>query len=243
VLPELYHAHHCRHLDDLPFWLDQAAKSGDPILELGCGTGRVLMPLAQAGHHCIGLDHDLGMLQFLRHTFNLHTSCIPLIVAADMSRFRLAIQFSLVILPCNTISTLDEEMLRTCLGCVRQHLRSGGLFAASLPNPEVLLQVPARSQLQFEEEFQHPGTGHPVLVSSGWRRTKRLFKTIWTYDVLYPDGTVKRSIMKSVHHLRTERAYLEAFQSAGLNILDIFGDFDYSGYSNDSPNLIILASA
>ena len=58
MFPQLYHAHHNRSLEDLPFWLELAAQAGDPILELGCGTGRVLIPLAQAGYHTIGLDND-----------------------------------------------------------------------------------------------------------------------------------------------------------------------------------------
>ena len=53
MLPSVYHAHHNRHLEDLPFWLDLAAQTGDPLLELGCGTGRVLIPLAQAGYRTL----------------------------------------------------------------------------------------------------------------------------------------------------------------------------------------------
>ena len=48
--------------DDLPFWLAQAARYGDPILELGCGTGRVSIPLAQAGHQVTGIDMAEDML-------------------------------------------------------------------------------------------------------------------------------------------------------------------------------------
>ena len=63
MFPELIHAHHNRHLEDLPFWLDLAGETGDPLLELGCGTGRLLVPLGQAGHRVIGVDHDPAMLK------------------------------------------------------------------------------------------------------------------------------------------------------------------------------------
>ncbi len=66
VNPDLYHAHHNRHLDDLPFWQGLAARQGGLILELGCGTGRLLIPLAEAGYRLVGLDYDAGMLEALQ---------------------------------------------------------------------------------------------------------------------------------------------------------------------------------
>ena len=62
MLPLLYHAHHNRYKEDLPFWLELAARHGDPVLELGCGSGRVLLALAQDGYQVYGLDNDPGML-------------------------------------------------------------------------------------------------------------------------------------------------------------------------------------
>jgi ubiquinone/menaquinone biosynthesis C-methylase UbiE len=48
MFPQLYHIHHNAHTEDLPFWLKLAQQQGGPVLELGCGTGRVLIPLIQA---------------------------------------------------------------------------------------------------------------------------------------------------------------------------------------------------
>ena len=64
--PALYHAHHSRHLEDLPFWHWLAMNYPGPILELGCGTGRVLLSLVKSGQLLVGLDRDHAMLAFLQ---------------------------------------------------------------------------------------------------------------------------------------------------------------------------------
>ncbi len=243
MLPDLYHAHHSRHMEDLPFWLSLAAQVGDPILELGCGTGRVLVPLAQAGYDCFGLDRDLGMLDFLRASLVQQEPRQPSFFAADICRFSLGMQFSLVIIPCNTLSTLNNSELEACLRCVHKHLQPGGLFAASLPNQRWLDHLPARSLPELEEEFIQPFTSNPVQVSSGWQRTRRLFTVTWIYDVLYPDGSVQRVTMQASHVMRTVQAYREAFRAAGFSIREYYGDYDRSNYSDESSSLVIVAEA
>ncbi len=243
MLPALYHAHHSLYLEDLPFWLDLAAQSGDPIFELGCGTGRVLIPLAASGYRCFGLDHDLAMLKFLQASIDQALEPKPVILAGDISRFCLATQFSLVILPCNTFSTLDGEERRSCLERVRQHLKPGGLFAISMPNPDLWSQLPSRAAPEVDEEFVLPHTGNPVQVSSSWRRTKQHFTVTWIYDQLFPDGTVQRVMSQAVHWRNQPKVYCDEIQAAGLKIASTYGDFDRSAYAVDSPCLIIVAKS
>jgi len=242
MFPQLYHAHHNRSLEDLPFWLELAAQAGDPILELGCGTGRVLIPLAQAGYHTIGLDHDPAMLKFLQTHLGLDIQHSIELIEADITEFDLARKFPLIILPCNTFSTLSNEQRLGCLKCVVKHLQKGGIFAVSLPNPELLLRLPARSQPELEDEFIHPATGNPVQVSSPWRRKKNTFTVTWTYDHLLPDGSVDRMEVNATHLVINLITYKADFEISGLVIRELFGDFDRSQYAAESPNLIILAS-
>jgi len=242
MFPELYHAHHSLHLEDLPFWRALASQTGDPILELGCGTGRVLIPLAQAGYKCFGVDRDPGMLQFLRTHIDQRFTRNPYLVNADISLYSLAEQFALVILPCNTFSTLNMSERQACLWCVRKHLRPGGIFAFSVPNPELLEHLPAISRSELEDEFFHPITGNPVQVSSSWRRRKNTFVVIWNYDQLFPDGTVARWTMDINHQRISVHDYLDEIRAASLQVQNVYGDFDRSGYTSESPNLIILAT-
>jgi SAM-dependent methyltransferase len=239
--PELYHAHHNLHQKDLHFWLELAKHSHGQVLELGCGTGRVLLPMAQSGCQIAGIDNDLSMLRFT-HTSFVQAKPVPWLVAADMRRFHFDIRFSLVILPCNTFSMLDRDGQQACLECVRQHLVPGGRFAFSIPNPDHLLGLPESSQPEIEDEFIHPSSGNPVQVSSAWQRTRRLFMVTWIYDHLLPDGRVERSKETIAHHLYPAEDYLDEVRSAGFEIKRLMGDFDGSDYQVDSPDLICTCS-
>lgn len=242
MLPALYHAHHSLHLDDIPFWLKLADQTGGPVLELGCGTGRVLDPLSRAGYRVVGLDHDLAMLHFNRSGIDLHTRPLPLLLSADISRFRLAMQFPLIIMPCNTFSTLDEVHRLGCLKCVHMHLKPSGIFATSLPNPELLARLPANSPPEYEEQFTHPQTGNPVQVSSSWQRKQSAFTVTWNYDHLLPDGRVERFSTDITHHIISAEGYLDEIHQSGMKVKDVYGDYDRTVYTASSLYLIILAS-
>ena len=241
MLARLYHAHHARHKEDLTFWLELARLQGDPILELGCGSGRVLLPLAQAGHSVLGLESDANMLAVLRE--NLPPGLIERVemIQADMAAFELGRQFALILLPCNTYSTLTAQARRATLGCVQRHLAPRGLFAVSLPNPSLLRQLPACSQPEVEEHFPHPLDGEPVQVLSSWARSAAHFVVRWDYDHLLPDGSVERISMQARHELASADAYLAELGAAELHPLALYGDFDRSPYSPEAPYLIITA--
>jgi SAM-dependent methyltransferase len=243
MLPELYQAHHGLHLEDLPFWLELTSQCDEPVLELGCGTGRVLIPLAQAGHQMVGIDHDLAMLRYLRTSLPTHARYDLFLIAADITNFWLNLRFGLVILPCNTLSTLSQAERQACLVSIRRHLQPGGTFAVSVPNPQVLERLTAQSTPELEDEFFHTLTGNPVQVSSSWQRTRQAFNVTWNYDQLFPDGKVERVTMKASHHRVSTQGYLDEIHSAGLRVDHLYGDFDLSPYTSESPNLIILATA
>ncbi len=242
MFPALYHRHHSEYTEDLPFWLELAAHSSGPILELGCGTGRVLLPLARAGHTVYGLDSDIEMLRFAAHQITQETRPLIHLFQADMSRFRTAVQFGLIILPCNTLSALTRPVLSKTLACARQHLTSGGVFAASFPNPRLLAQMPKQGAEEVEEVFLHPEDDEPVQVSSAWEHDEEYFQVHWYYDHLLPDGRVERLEAGVKHHILPLNAYLEVFQAAGFTRLQTYGTFTYLRYRKNSPHLIIVAS-
>ena len=242
----LYHAHHSLNNEDLAFWLDLAAQQPGQILELGCGTGRVLIPLARAGHTVIGLDNDSGMLGFLMARLPAELLQAVLLIQADFTRFHLARTFGLILLPCNTYSTLSSLERQAVLTCARAHLRAGGVFAISLPNPDWLRSLPSRSDAELEEVFPHPIDGEPVQVSSAWQRTRSHnrpeFILDWHYDHLKPDGSVERLSVRLRHDLTPAVHYLEEIRAAGFERVQSFGGFDRQAFTPDSPEWIILAS-
>ena len=126
--PTLYHFHHSLYAEDLPFWLGLAARSHGPLLELGCGTGRVTHPLAGAGHMVYGIDHNFEMLTYCKEHIEPKQQSRVRLVQGDMTGFHLGSQFGLIFAPCNTISTLPEEALRETISLAYTHLKPGGIF-------------------------------------------------------------------------------------------------------------------
>jgi SAM-dependent methyltransferase len=171
LFPALYHAHHRQYQDDLLFWLNLADRYRDPILELSCGTGRVLIPLARAGYRIFGLDNDPAMLAYLQANIEPNLKHRTRIFEGDLTRFHLTEQLSLILLPCNTYSTLDTTERKSTLQCVHAHLCGGGIFAVSVPNPLLLADLPPGDEAQVETVFEHPDSGLPVQVSSAWETT------------------------------------------------------------------------
>jgi SAM-dependent methyltransferase len=241
MLARLYHAHHARHLEDLPFWLELARQQGGPVLELGCGSGRILLPLARDGYTSVGLERDPDKLSTLREAMEPELADRVELIRGDMAAFALGQRFPLIILPCNTISTLSAAQRQATLACIHRHLQPEGLFAASLPNPALMKELPLHSEAEIEESFSHPLDGEPVQVSSAWERRGQSLTIYWHYDHLLPDGRVERVSTQVSHTLAHVDAYLAELEAAGLSLVECFGDFDRSTYSPQAPYLILLA--
>ncbi len=242
MFPSLYHAHHSLNSEDIHFWLDLAAQCPNPVLELGCGTGRVLLPLARMGNRVFGMDIAWDMLAFLKQSLSKELHATAFIFQADFARFKLSSQFGLIILPCNTLSTLRLENLRSLLTCVHDHLQPGGIFAASIPNPFVLQSLRTESNPEIEETFPSPIDGEPIQVSSSWNRTKSHLIIHWFYDHLIPDGSIERISTQVQHNLIGPEIYGEEISKAGFETHIMYGDFDRSDFYSDSPYCIFLAS-
>lgn len=239
--PALYHTHNSLEADDIQFWLDLAGRQGSPILELGCGTGRVLLPLAQAGHRVIGLEIDPAMLAYLRSRLPLNLKSKVDVLQGDLQAFHLGLTFPLIVLPCNTYTTLPAGQRRRALERLALHLGPEGVFAASLPNPAFLKRLPRHADPDIEITFPHPLDGEPVQVSSAWVRTVHQVILTWIYDHLSPDGTVDRLSFQVTQNILSVEEIMDELHSAGLRVRQLYGDFDGSRFSNDSLYLIFIA--
>jgi SAM-dependent methyltransferase len=118
------------YLEDLALWRALARELGDPILDVGAGTGRVALELARDGHRVTALDRDptlLGELARRAGGLGLET------ILADARSFDLDTRFALCVVPMQTIQLLGGPDGRAAfLGRVRAHLRPGGVMAAAL---------------------------------------------------------------------------------------------------------------
>jgi SAM-dependent methyltransferase len=119
-------------MDDVAFYVElakQAAARGEAVLELGCGTGRVTIPIAQAGVEVVGLDNAPAMLDVARRKAAAAGVDVRW-VTADMRTFRLEQRFGLVIIPFRSfLHMLTDADQQACLSRVYEHLLPGGRFA------------------------------------------------------------------------------------------------------------------
>jgi SAM-dependent methyltransferase len=120
-------------LTDLPFYVDLAKKAAGPVLEIGCGTGRVLLPIARQGIQIYGVDNSLPMLNVLKKHLTHESRAVRQNVRlhrADMRHFRLNRKFPLVIMPFRPLQhmrTVDDQV--RALASAAFHLKSDGIFA------------------------------------------------------------------------------------------------------------------
>lgn len=127
-----------KHEGDIPFWIDIAATYGDVILELGCGTGRVSVPLAKAGFDVTGLDISESMLSVAK-TKSPHVNWVQ----GDARKFDLNQQFSLILFPYNAMQHLYPDEIKSCLRSVRQSLKPNGRFVIDISNvsPQYMVRL------------------------------------------------------------------------------------------------------
>jgi SAM-dependent methyltransferase len=228
-------------IEDIPFWLQLAKEKGGPVLELGCGTGRLLLPLLKAGIDVIGLDIDFEMLSHIKSQLSPQMREQVNFFQADLDNYHLERRFSMIFLACNTLSTLQKETRLNAYSRIREHLKSDGIFAVSIPNPINLASLSAQGESEIEVSFSHPLTGNPIQVSSEWQLTDRFVEFYWHYDHLLPDGLVDRETIRSRHSLISPGEYQAELQSANLNPINLYGDFEKADFQKDSPYLIIIA--
>jgi ubiquinone/menaquinone biosynthesis C-methylase UbiE len=140
---------------DIQFYKRYAEQQGSPVLELGCGTGRLLIPIARTGIECYGLDFDREMLSICEKKVqegnlrNVHLS------HASMDDFQYDKKFSLIYIPFRSFQhLLSVEKQIQCLKLVREHLQDKGVFLIDVfaPNIEKLASYTRKAEV-WEKEF------------------------------------------------------------------------------------------
>ena len=129
----LWHDVECgAYAADLPLWRELADAEPGPVLELGCGTGRVALDLAAAGHEVVGVDAAPRLLAALRERAERRGLSVDLHVA-DVRELALGRRFALVCAPLQLVHLLGGRAGRgAMLDCARDHLTPGGAIAVAI---------------------------------------------------------------------------------------------------------------
>lgn len=246
---ELYdHVVPYRERPDIAFWVAAAVDSGGPVLEVGCGTGRVLLPTVRAGVPVVGLDLSLPMLAVCRQRLAAEPDEVRTradLVQADMRDFDLGRTFPLVTTPFRSFQhllTVADQL--AALGSIRRHLQEGGRLILDLFNPwlERLVADDLGRETGSEPEFEMPD-GRRVL-----RRERTVSRDLanqvvqvdLVYHLTWPDGRSEELVHRAVlrYLFRYEAEHLLA--RAGFEVETVWGDYERRRFGTATPGELIL---
>ena len=234
---------------DVHFYVDEARSAGGRVLEVGCGTGRILLPIARSGHTIEGLDSSPQMLARCEAKLRAESDAVRGRVTlheGDARSFDLRRRFELVIAPFRVVqhlTTIDAQL--GFLSSVAKHLAPGGRFAFDVFNPYFAKLVSADGK----EREDTPDT--PLEDGRSFRRSARVSGVRWIdqvseVELIYyistePGGKAERHVQAFDMRwfLRAELVHLLA--RAGFEVRSIYGDFDRSPLKETSPELIVCA--
>lgn len=247
ALARYYDLENAAFTADLDFWLELAANTPGPILEIGCGTGRVLLPLAQHGHSLTGVDNAPAMLARLQAKLERarrHLKRPPTLLEAEMTAFRAAeTAFGLVIVPFNTFThlhTLEQQL--AALTCWRAHLRPGGMLALDMPNPAEAYAAPEQG-LTLERTFADGERTVHQFSSLRLDRAGQMAHILWLYDSVGPAGDLHRLAVPLTLRYTFPAELRLLLERAGFRLAHLYGDYDASPLADGAPRVLALAEA
>ena len=219
---------------ELDFYVARARASGGPVLELGCGTGRISWPIARAGIPIVGLDIERAMLERAEAKRDQEPGAVASrarFVRGDMSDFSLDQQFPLVIIPFRAFQMLlTVEMEQQTLACVRRHLLPGGTLIIDVFDPRFDLLAEETFTPRREVPSMHdPATGNTISVTVVERTNDRVRQRAaerWLFREVRPDGTLvseQEEVLELRWNFRYEMRHL--FSLAGFVVEEELSDY------------------
>jgi SAM-dependent methyltransferase len=233
---------------DIPYGLDfyvgLAREAKGPVLDVACGTGRILLPCLEAGVDIEGLDLYEPMLNRLRAKAAA-VGLSPVLHHADMSDFSLARRFALVMIPFNAfIHNMTQAAQISCLERCREHLLPGGELAFDTFFPSLEIIGAPQGTRVLEGELPHPETGLPIRMydTRTFDRVAQTQHSLNELELLAADGRVQkvhRSEVRSRFIYKHEMALL--LRVAGFARWEIHGDFDGRPLTQENDAMIVRA--
>ncbi len=231
---------------DIPLVLKTAQAAGGAALELGCGAGRVLIPLADAGCYVIGVDGSGALLEIARQKAAMRRCASRItLIQADMTTFQLAqTNVDLVFAVSNTLMhlTTQADQLKA-LACAHRHLRVGGLLLIDLFSPDIAYLESVAGIQELADQWEDEQNGAQVLK---WTTryldvAQQLQETIFIYEEIFPDGRTAQTRLSFPLRFWWPDEGTLLLEKAGFVVDELFGDFDGSPYSSASERLIFIA--
>lgn len=239
-----YDADYADVADDIDFYRELARRCDDPILELMCGSGRILLPLARAGHRITGVDVSPSMLALARA--KLHDAGLldrVALIEADICVAPPPGSFGLALIGLNSflhLTTTERQL--AALANVHAALRPGAVLALGLFNPDLRDLAGANGQIALDKCFTlADGVAVQKYIAQRADVAAQLSEVTFIYDELDADGRVRRSTLPFTIRwiYRYELEHLLA--RAGFTLEALYGSYDLDDYESASEQMIAVA--
>ena len=248
AIARYYDLSHQGLVEDVPFLLRLAAETGGPALELGCGSGRLLVPLARAGYEVTGVDNSPEMLARaeLRLAGEAEAARARVqLVTADVRALVLpgAEPFALAFFGYNTFMHLDESGAAAALRHVRPLLSPGARLLIDVDHPLALSAAADDPDLVLEDVLRDDALGETIRQYTAYEAVpgEQAVDVRWVYET--GGGAAGSTQIRQRYHFLYPHQFDLLFGLTGFRLLALHGSYDNTPFSEDSERLIIEATA
>lgn len=248
--PAYYTKTYKSRLEDVRYYVDLARIQNGPVLEYGCGNGRITIPMARTGTHVVGLDLSAEMLDNLRARLREEDDDVRARISlkrGDMRTAKIGRRFPLIFCPFNAFLHLyTRQDVEQFLARVLAHLTPRGefVFDVSMPEPAELARDPARAYRT--PRFRYPnedGTTETVVRYSERFDYDKLRQLLFVAMEFSPADGGEPWMTPLAHRQFYPRELEALLHYNGFEIDKFYGDFDGSPVASDSTTLLIHARA
>jgi SAM-dependent methyltransferase len=235
-------------LVDLPFYLELAQQSSGPILEIACGTGRVLLPIARRGIDIHGVDNSQPMLEILRNRLAAEPDDVRRRVTlheGDMRDFRLNAQYPLVIIPFRPMQhMLTAQDQVSALTTAALHLSDTGILAFDVFYPKFEM-LTARMGEEVPEMEWTPSSDPTTVVRRYFRKESvDKINQVFSFTFIYRTFRASALILEETEAFKlsyfTYPHLRSLFLLAGLEPVAEYGSFAKAPLDNNAEQMIFL---
>lgn len=232
---------------DIPFYNQFALRTGDPLLELGCGTGRVTLALGELGHTITGVDISSGMLAHAREKLAEHPDLAGKVsfVQADMRTLQLDRQYSMAFVAINSfMHMLTQRDQLQSLQAIRRNLRAGGLLILDLFNPDQGLLAESDGRVELRGTYDDPESEGSVIVFESRRHdaAHQLLHLTYLYDQVDPEGRMRRTFTQMTLHYFMLAEIELLLRAGGFALEQVYGSYELDPFEDGSEKMIVVAT-